>query len=258
MISVKLEAFEGPLDLLLHLIEKNKINIYDIPISEITEQYISYLYNLENMDIEIASQFLLMASTLLSIKSKMLLPQSRKSNDSQMEIFSAIDEDPRAELVERLLEYRKYKEIASLLREREEKEMLLIKKKPEDFSNFWEDEFILPKITLKDIINIYYSLMKESKNNKDFEIKLELKDSIPLKQKIKNVYKQILKKKKATFADLFNKTCTRMEIIVTFLAVLELYKLNKIDIIQEKPFDDIYIFLKIRGENRWTENLLWQ
>lgn len=254
LINVKLEAFEGPLDLLLHLIERNKINVYDIPISEITEQYLSCLEDLENLDIDTASQFLLMASTLLSIKSKMLLPQAKKNDEAQMEISTAFDEDPRAELVEKLIEYKKYKEIAILLREKEEKEMLLMKKEPEDFSTLWEDEIILPKISVRDIVKIYLSILRENKNKKSLEVKVNLKDSVPLKEKIKQVYKELLKKKNVKFTDLFNKSCSRIEVIVTFLALLELFKLGKVDIIQENPFDEILIFLKLGRENLWTKN----
>ncbi|TYP59891.1 segregation and condensation protein A [Thermosediminibacter litoriperuensis] len=243
-LNVKLEAFEGPLDLLLHLIEKNQINIYDIPISELTDQYLSYLEGLEKLDINLASEFLLMAATLLSIKSRMLLPPM-KSGDVQMEISAVTDvEDPRNELVDRLMEYKKYKDIAMILKEKEESESRIFKRKPEDLSFLWEDDFALSKITFDDLISTFSRIIRNQKVAENLNPRTILKEPLPLKIKIKQVYSIISSRKKVSFRELFRRNASRLELIVTFLAVLELIKLNKIKAYQNEVFGEITVVLK--------------
>lgn len=243
-LNVKLDAFEGPFDLLFHLIEKNEIDIYDIPIADLTDQYLSYLKNMSREQLDIASEFLVMAATLVKIKSQMLLP-IRQDDDKQVKLELAADEediDPRAELVRRLVEYKKYKVIAEILQEKEDKENKLFKKPPQDFSYLnTEEDLSLSGITLKDLESIYKNL----NNKKQVKPKIHIvkKDSISLTLKIKEVY-HIVKNndKKILFSNLTDKKSTLGELVVTFLAVLELVKLNKITAYQNMLFGEIVIF----------------
>ncbi|HEY8361845.1 MAG TPA: segregation/condensation protein A [Tissierellaceae bacterium] len=242
-LNVKLEAFEGPLDLLLHLIEKNQINIYDIPISELTDQYLSYLEGLEELDINLASEFLLMAATLLSIKSRMLLP-GVKSNDVQQEECAVIDEeDPRSELVERLIEYKKYKKIAMILKEKEEYESKIFKRKPEDLS-FLYDDLCLPEVSFDDLMSIFTDIIRKKDIREKANTKTILKEPLPLFKRIEQVYDIVVNMKKVNFKDFFSKSATKSELIITFLAILELIKLNKVKVYQDQPFGDITIVLR--------------
>ncbi|MCF6096745.1 segregation/condensation protein A [Thermovorax subterraneus] len=246
-LNVKLEAFEGPLDLLLHLIEKNQINIYDIPISELTDQYLSYLEGLDKLDIDIASEFLLMAATLLSIKSRMLLP-TEKTGDMQKEACAGADrEDPRMELVEKLMEYKKYKMIAMVLREKEEKESRVFKRKPEDFSFLFDGEICLSEVNLDDLILIFTRIIKKGKIEESQNLKTILKDPLPLRVRVKQVYKILLKKKRMFFREFFQENSSKLEIIMTFLAILELIKLNRARVDQERLFGEITVVLKEGG-----------
>lgn len=126
-LNVSLDVFEGPFDLLFHLIEKNRIDIYDIPIAELTEQYLDYIGDISKNELDLTSGFLVMAATLLSIKSRMLLPSSR-ANEIQSEVALTVDEDPRSDLMTRLLEYKKYEEISNVLKEKEQEQRLIFKK----------------------------------------------------------------------------------------------------------------------------------
>lgn len=243
-LNVKLEVFEGPLDLLLHLIEKNQINIYDIPISELTDQYLSYLEGLEQLDIGLASEFLFMAATLLSIKSRMLLP-AEKTGDMQKEVCAVADkEDPRMELVEKLIEYKKYKMIATALKEKEEKESRVFKRKPEDLSFLFDGEICLSEVNFDDLISIFTCIIKKGKIEGSQNLRTILKDPLPLRVRIKQVYKILLKKKRMFFREFFQENSSKLEIIMTFLAILELIKLNRVKVNQERLFGDITVVLK--------------
>lgn len=243
-LTVKLEAFEGPLDLLFHLIEKNKIDIYDIPIAELTEQYLIYLEELTVNDIDIASEFLLMAATLLKIKSKMLLPETQQSEvDADLEAATE-DTDPRADLVERLIEYKKFKEIAAILSSKELEQRKILKKAPEDLTFLLpEDEFTLSQVTFKDLVKAFNKLMKEKSKEKNFHV--IPKEPIPLNLRIRQVYNLVDRNKKGVlFSKLFENDYSKEELIVTFLAVLELVKMNKINAFQTNLFSDIMLVQK--------------
>lgn len=240
-ISVKLEAFEGPLDLLLHLIDKNKINIYDIPIIEITEQYLDYIRNSEYMNLDSMSEFLVMASELISIKSKMLLPKDEDDEDC---------EDPRYELVERLLEFKMFKYISDILKGKEEDASKAIYKEsslPDEVSEYKEEidpAEVIGDITLANIQNIFLSIMKkqESKmhpiHSKFGEIKQE---KINVSDKINDIKRYAYNHKVFKFTDLLSDRITKQELIVTFLGILELTKTGQVVIKQNRLFDDFVI-----------------
>ena len=241
-IPVKLEVFEGPLDLLLHLIEKNKIDIYDIPIALITEQYMDYLKAMEKQDLDNMSEFLVMAATLLKIKSRMLLPQEETEEEEQ--------EDPRQELVERLLEYKMYKYMSLELRDRHtDADKMMFKKStlPPEVADFKEEinlEELIGDLTLSKLNDIFQSVMKKQVDKIDpvrskFG-KIE-KEEVNLSQKMRYVQEYGLANKKFSFRKLLEEQSDKMDLIVTFLCVLELMKMGRVHIVQEEIFDDILI-----------------
>lgn len=245
-ISVKLEVFEGPLDLLLHLLEKNKVNIYDIPIVEITDQYMEYIDEMRQRDLEVMSEFLVMAATLLSIKAKMLLP--KKKNEDEEEV------DPREELVQQLLEYKMYKYMAYELKDRQidaEKSMYKKPTIPEEVKSYEEpvnlDELV-KGITLQKLNKIFKDVMKKQVDKVD-PIRSKFgkieKEEFSLEEKMLYVENYALNRSKFSFKNLLEEQSSKTEIIVTFLAILELMKSGKIYISQKEIFGDICIESKI-------------
>lgn len=241
-ITVKLQAFEGPLDLLLHLIDKNKVNIYDIPIVEITNQYMDYIRQMQKRDLNIMSEFLVMAATLLEIKSKMLLPA--KINDAGEE------EDPREELVQKLLEYKVYKYMAYELKDKQIEAQRTMYKPSTVPKEVLEYE---PPVNIQDLLSdvsitrlhmIFKTIIKKQEEKVD-PIRSKFgkieKEEVSLSDKIGYLEEFIQKKRRFNFRELFSEHKTKMQIIVTFLAVLELMKTGKITIMQKEVFDDILI-----------------
>ncbi len=221
-LSFRVEAFEGPLDLLLTLIKKNKVNIYDIPISEILEQYLDAIAEMEKFDLEVSSEFLVLAATLLQIKSKMLLP----SEDDEEE-----GEDPREELVRRLIEYKRFKEKAEFLRSRENLGYTRFYKVPE-----YIERPVIPfdysKITAENLLISYkVSYMKLERKLPPPKTSFEGivgHERVSVKSRVKDIWKRLIKKGKTKFMDLFRGVKSRSEAVASFIAVLELIKLKKI------------------------------
>ncbi len=249
-LSVKLEAFEGPLDLLLHLIDKNKIDIYDIPIVMITEQYMEYIKQMETEDMNIMSEFLLMAATLLDIKCKMLLP---KEVDEEGE-----EEDPRAELVQKLLEYKMYKYMSFELKDRQfsaQRNMYKAATIPEEVLKHQEPldyGMLIGDMNLSKLHTIFKETVKRKEDKVDpirsrFG-KIE-KDEINLEEKTSYIENFIAQHEAMSFRDLLEKQNSKMEVIVTFLVVLELIKTGAITIRQDDIFDDILITKKGKNES---------
>ena len=241
-LNVKLEAFEGPLDLLLHLIEKNKMDIFDIPIVEITKQYMEYIEEMRRQDLNVMSEFLVMAATLLSIKSKMLLPVEETEEEEA--------EDPRAELVAQLLEYKMYKSMSYELRDRQvDAEHIFYKKKtlPEEVLSFEQPvdlEELLSDLTLNRLSRIFQQVIRRQEGRVD-PIRSKFgnikKEEVTLEEKLQYVAEYALSHKRFSFRHLLESQCTKMDVIVTFLSILELMKSGKILIFQENTFDDIRI-----------------
>ena len=241
-IPVKLEVFEGPLDLLLHLIDKNKIDIYDIPIVEITNQYMEYIRGMQKEDLNVMSEFLVMAATLLDIKCKMLLP--KEINEEGQE------EDPRQELVEQLLQYKMYKYMAYELRDRQvEGERAIYREPdiPEEVQEYVEPvnlEELLGDLTLAKLNRIFRDVMRRQDEKIDpirsgFG-KIE-KEEVSLPEKLDYVEEYAVNHSVFSFRQLLKKQGSKVQLVVTFLAVLELMKTGKIKIEQKQPFDDICI-----------------
>ena len=241
-IPVKLEAFEGPLDLLLHLIEKNKIDIYDIPIVEITNQYMEYIAEMEKNDLNVMSEFLVMAATLLDIKCRMLLPKEETEEGEE--------EDPRAELVEQLLQYKMYKYMAFKLKDKEEEADLVYFKNPSipDEVTYYEEPVDLDKIleglTSKKLEQIFKDVMKRQEDKIDpirSKFKTIEKEEVPLPVKLIYVKEYAAKHKRFSFRELLEKQHSKVQIVVTFLAVLELMKSETIHVDQDEICGDIMI-----------------
>jgi segregation and condensation protein A len=239
--NIKIDAFEGPLDLLLHLINRYEIDIYDIPVAVITEQYLSYIHTMKELQLDVASEYLVMAATLLAIKSKMLLP---KHEEEIMHEEEEIVEDPRQELMERLLEYKKYKQAAIELREREKERANLYTRPPFDltaFQNKEREERLPVEVTLYDMLAALQKLMRRKKSQKPVTTKIT-RQEIPIEQRMDEVLDYLEKAGgRQSFYSLFPED-DRDILVVTFLAILELMKKKMITIEQERNFEEIYLF----------------
>ena len=244
-LTVKLQVFEGPLDLLLHLLEKNKVNIYDIPIVEITNQYMEYIAEMRRQDLNVMSEFLVMAATLLDIKSKMLLP-AKESEDEE--------EDPRAELVQQLLEYKMYKCMAYELRDRQidaEKVWFKAPTIPPEVLAYEEPvnvNELMSGVTLARLNDIFQSIIKKQADKID-PVRSKFgrieKEEVSLSDKMTYVEEYSLHHGHFSFRSLLEAQSGKMEVVVTFLAILELMKMGKIVVSQKYTFDDIKIESKI-------------
>lgn len=232
--AIKINNFEGPLDLLCHLIDKNKMNIYDINLSEITDQYIAYLKEQESLNLEIASEFLVMASTLLFLKSKNLLPKQEEEEEEITE----------EELIRRIIEYKKFKEIGKVLKEnyivysnryfKGQEEIELPKRKLEkDY-----DKELIPKI-YKNIVEINNE--KVNQNAKNIE-KIAITDNYTVASKVKEMFKVLIKQKRFIFNKMFSiKKHNKQEVVTAFSGLLELSRRSKVETIQEELFGDITV-----------------
>ncbi len=242
--SVKLPAFEGPLDLLLHLIKQNEVDIYDIPIALITRQYLEYLEVMKDLNLEIASEFLVMAATLIYIKSRMLLPPDET-------IETGEEEDPRAGLVQRLLEYQAFKEASGALREREEKWRNAFARPPFDKDEISkEPDLYLFDVNLFDLVGALRRVLSKAPP----EMVSITRELLTVKDKIALILDQIEASRTLRFDDLFKDDRTRMQIIVTFLALLELLKLGLVRAHQDKEFGTIWIVKHTGTEEKETES----
>lgn len=244
-IPVKLEVFEGPLDLLLHLIDKNKVDIYDIPIVEITEQYLDYIKKMKTEDMNIMSEFLVMAATLIDIKCRMLLPKEVNEDGEE--------EDPRAELVQKLLEYKMYKYMSYELRDKQveaQRNLFREQKLPPEVAAYRQPvdyEELIGDTTLTKLHEIFKSIVRKQEDKID-TIRSQYgnieKDEVDMDAKTVYVEEYIKSHKTFSFRRLLEKQSSKMEVIVTFLVILELMKVGKIDIEQDGIFDDIMITSK--------------
>jgi len=248
--QVKIDAFEGPLDLLLHLINRLEIDIYDIPVAEITEQYLLYIQTMNELQLDVASEFLVMAATLLAIKSKMLLPKHEEVID-EVDPEIAYDDDPRDELVERLIEYRKYKEAAHDLKNLEEERGLMYTKPPSDLSNFTKEikpERVELNVSLYDMLAAFQKLLRRKKLQRPMATKIA-RQEISIEKRMSEIMDDLHQLQgRKNFNDLFPYP-GKDHIVVTFLAILELIKRKVIDIEQKENFGDIFVEAVKEGAN---------
>ena len=241
IIKIKIENFEGPFDLLLHLLKKNKMDIYNIRIFEITNQYLEHLKTMKELDLEITSEFIVMASTLLEIKSKTLLPKIKNEEED--------NEDPKLSLVEKLIQYRKFKGAAEFLKEKSLYNGIVFSKKPEiieEKGNNLNNEDILKNTTMLDLYNIYNNLIEQMRNkinhsnvsnlSKTIEI-----DKYKVEDKIVHIRELLIEKNIYSFSEIVSECESKIETIVTFLALLELIKDKQVKVSQENSFEEIYV-----------------
>ncbi|MGL6015563.1 MAG: segregation and condensation protein A [Selenomonadaceae bacterium] len=228
--TIRLDAFEGPLDLLMHLIERNKIDIYDIPIATLTEQYMEYLAKFKEFNIEVASEFLVMAATLLQIKSRILLPKVKKIEAEEEE------EDPRQELVDRLLEYRRFKEVSDILDQLAQEQEKMFFRPPADLPAHY-----LPPENME-VGLLWEAFLTVLEANEVPQVSLVKREVFSVQDKMVDILAMLGKSGgEIRFSEAFSHSGTKSEVITTFLALLELIKVKRIAIRQPQSFAEIYI-----------------
>jgi len=235
--EVKLEIFEGPLDLLLYLIKKNEIDIYDIPIALITEQYLSHIKMMKSLNLDVAGEYLVLAATLVHIKSKMLLPAQEEDTNGQEE-----EADPRSELVKQLLEYQVFKEAAMQLDQRPLLERDVFKRGRTDedqYADGGKDE-VDAELSVFELIEAFYRIISTSEKTEFMEIDVE---TMSLAERINEILDRLNEKKKMTFTELMGGQTSRKSILYTFLAILELMRLRMIRVYQAGSFGVIRVAL---------------
>lgn len=236
--SIRLECFEGPMELLMHLIEKNKIDIYDIPVAALTEQYIAYLDELRRFDIEVTSEFVIMAATLLQIKSRMLLPKPPKAVEEEDDV------DPRQELVDRILEYRRFKAVTEVMEEMREVQGRVLSREPLELPV----RHLPPEnMALEDLLNAFANVLAVRRELRIPQVLVE-PEQYSVQDKM-DLLVDLLQRLggKMEFAHAFTGH-SRGELIVTFLAMLELIKLRTILVRQQGQFGEIEISLREEAE----------
>ncbi len=238
-IEFRINEFEGPLDLLLHLIKESKMDIMNIEIEEITKQYMDYLAEQEKMNLEIASEYLVLASELLEIKSKLLLPNVKEDEVEE-------EEDPREELVNRLLEYQAYKEITKVLQEKESLRREIYTKSPANISNYVDEvNTVNIDVTLDDLVNAFKKYLERKIETRPLKTKVTVNE-ITVSSRRHDIKMILKEKKKISFFELFP-VVSKEYIVATFLAILEMAKSRELRIVQNTTFDDI-ICEVIQGE----------
>lgn len=230
--NIKLPVFEGPLDLLLHLIRENKIDIYDIPISFITGRYLEYIEMMKELNLDIAGEFLVMAATLVQIKSRMLLPADEAAVEEQVE-------DPRLELVQRLLAYQTYKDAATILKEREDDASRLFGRPPaeEEVQDTEGPEQYLFDVNIFDLLGAFRKMLDKAPP----EVRSITRETLTVKDRMLLITEMLERSESVRFEEVFRETFTKTQLIVTFLALLELLRLGLARAYQEKEFGHIWI-----------------
>lgn len=237
---IKINEFEGPLDLLLHLVKESNIDIYDISINEITEQYLSYIHQMEQLNIDVASEYLVMAATLMEIKSKSLLPSYSDKDELEEE-----EEVSREILIQRLVEYQKYKEITKDFKSLESNRRDIYTKAPSKLNEMLEQKFVNDTaLTLDDLMLAFTKFLERKNMERPIHTKITTREySVQLRKKDIRSFLQV--KKRAEFTDLFT-IYNRSYIIVTFMSILELAKEEDIVLMQDENFDKIFIELRVK------------
>ena len=230
-MEFKIHDFEGPLDLLLHLIKESKMDIMNIEMEAITSQYLAFLEQQERMNLEVSSEYLVLAAELLEIKSKLLLPNQKVEEEENVE-------DPREELVERLLEYQAYKDITKLLQEKEQIRKDIHTKTPENYLQYLDDDKeIHADVTLDDLIAAFVKYYQRKKQNRPLQTKVT-ENEISVSSRCYDIRRILKNKKRVSFFELFP-IYTKEYIVATFLAILEMAKKQELKIAQNNAFDDI-------------------
>lgn len=233
--KITIDNFDGPLDLLLHLIKENNIDIYDIKVEEIAKQYLDYIESMKNLNLSIASEYLVMASELIEMKSRMLLPKREEEDTDEYE------EDPREVLIERLLAYKKYKEVTKEFKDLELTRKLVISKEQENLSKYLKEEEN-ENLSASDLVDAFNNLLEKKRLEKPVQTKITKKE-LSVTEKVIKIRDILKKKRKVNFEDLFENS-SKEEIIVSFLSILEMLKKDEIIVKQENNFNNIIVCLK--------------
>jgi segregation and condensation protein A len=227
--NIKLPIFEGPFDLLFHLIRENKIEIYDIPIALITHQYLEYIELMKELNLEIAGDFLVMAATLIHIKSKMLLPPDEEASSEEQE-------DPRLELVHRLLEYQAFKDAAMNLKEREAEWLKVFHREPISDDD-GDAELYLFDVNLFDLVSVFKKILDTA----SAEVASITKETLTVKDRMSFIMEMMEGQEAVRFEEIFKEGINKLQLIVTFIALLELIRLGLIRAYQEREFGNIWV-----------------
>lgn len=246
-LTIKTSNFEGPFDLLLHLIKKNQMDIYNISILDITNQYIGYLNEMKELDLDIASEFIVMATTLIELKSKVLLPKNKEPEVEEV--------DDAQELIDKLVQYKKFKNVAEFLGKRQMNTGVMFTKRPEIIEDTREKKQdakeLLKDITMIDLYNMYIELIEIYKNkmNESFNIEERVQVEVfKIEDKMDYLKGFLIENRNTTFTNIIKESRNKTEIIVTFLALLELIKLKDVKVVQHGNFGEIYLEGVIRNE----------
>ena len=234
--SVKIDSFEGPLDLLLHLIKKSNIDIYDISIDEITKSYLEYINKMEELDIDVASSYLVMAAELMEIKSKSLLPKVEEEEEDEEEVS-------RENLINKLVEYKKYKDITSKLKELEENRNNIYIKSPENINNYVNEDIYKEEVDVDRLIQAFKNFLDRKNMEKPLKTKITNKE-YSVKERKNNIRSLLKEKGKLEFSELFDDIFNRGYVAVTFLSILEMSKEKELKIRQDKNFGNIYLEMR--------------
>ncbi|EAF2387703.1 segregation/condensation protein A [Listeria monocytogenes] len=237
-MNFKVDAFEGPLDLLLHLIGQLEVDIYDIPMAEITDQYMEFVHTMQEMELDVASEYLVMAATLLAIKSKMLLPKQELEID-----YDTLEEeeDPRDALVEKLMEYKRFKEAAKELKEKEAERSFYFSKPPMDLAEYDGTKVAELDVSLNDMLSAFNKMLRRKKLNKPLHTRITTQE-ISIDQRMDSVLEKLNLQvnHRLRFDELFEEQ-TKEQLVVTFLALLELMKRKLVEVEQAESFADLYV-----------------
>ncbi|GAA0458670.1 segregation/condensation protein A [Alkalibacillus silvisoli] len=242
--KVKIDAFEGPLDLLLHLINQYEIDIYDVPLKEIAVQYMEYIHTMQDLHLDIASEYLVMAATLLEIKSNLLLPKQELDFDDEYE------EDPQEELIQRLVEYKKYKEASKVLKEKELESNQVYTRPPKDLTPYQSEDVVKRSdvLSVTDLTEAFQKVLRRKKLLEPMETTIQ-RQEISIEERMDGVIETLQRfQGKSSFYSLFSYE-ERFEVVTTFLALLELMKSYRVVCYQQQNFDDITVAL--------TEDSIW-
>lgn len=244
--QVKLEVFEGPFDLLLHLIERNQLNIYDIPIALVTDQFLAYIRTMQLLNLTVAGEFLVVAATLMQIKARLLLPKPPPPEDPEAE--EAEEDDPRKELIDSLLLYKQFKDAAAELRQREEEWGRCYPRTGGEFPDqvFATRDDIPGNISVWDLIEAFHQVLQSHEPRP--ELKGMPKEESSVRDRMHEIEHRLQTEGRLVFSRLFHGVVTKKGLITTFLALLELIRLRRVRVMQERPFEEIGIAIAEEGE----------
>lgn len=249
--KIKLPYFEGPLDLLLFFIKRDELNIYDIPIAKITKDFLEYINLMQMLDLEIASEFILMASTLMQIKARMLLPKPKTEDENE-------EEDPRTELVKQLIEYKKFKELAGELERMEDEASKIyyrqyFKHDAKDYHDENDMYEFLKDVSLFDLLSAFKKAFENARERKFHEIEAQ---NYKIEDEMENIMDRLKLKNKLSFNEILENYKEKIRIIVAFLAILELARLDKIRISQPETFGEIFIEKTFEGQEKYSASAI--